>query len=248
MIPRNVKTRAVAAKNASGRVLYVRQRVVSELLHDFRLIFAGFVTVKPRCNAPVAARGCGELRRIIPKHRRRACARQRRLFAVRFGCVQLRADAQQLARHPRQRPARHRQLKPNNRLKQHVFRLHQRIADRAAGRFTKVAALCVLEVRAPCNQPHMHIRQRAARQHAGMLPLKDVRANQPLPVLVQRIGRAVRRKRDAAPRRAGFQPEPYLGIVPQRLVMPDAHDGRVNRLLVEHMRRQHAHPVAKARR
>ena len=96
MIPRNVKTRAVAAKNASGRVLYVRQRVVSELLHDFRLIFAGFITVKPRCNAPVAARGCGELRRIIPKHRRRACARQRRLFSVRFGCVQLRADAQQL--------------------------------------------------------------------------------------------------------------------------------------------------------
>lgn len=96
MIPRDIEARAMAAKNASRRVLCVGKRIISALFYDFLLISAWLITPKARHEPTVSSCGRGELRRIIPEHRRRAASRQRHFIFFRFRCIQLCADAQKL--------------------------------------------------------------------------------------------------------------------------------------------------------
>ena len=51
-------------------------------------------------------------------------------------------------------------------LQQHGLRLHQALADGSVGGLAEVAALGVLEMRAPGQQLDVHVGQRGARQHA----------------------------------------------------------------------------------
>ena len=197
-------------------------------------------------DAPAPARGRGKALRIVPKRRRRAHAGHPRLVVRHFRRVHLRAQADQLARHAGQRLLLHRQLEAHHRLEQHIVRLHERMADRAVRRLAEIAALRVLEVRAPGDQAHAHVGQRASGQHAGMRALQHMRADQPLPVDLQRVGRARRLECHAAARRARQQLEPHLRIVAQRLIVPDAHHGRGDRLAVDHLRWAEGHAVAEA--
>ena len=110
----------------------------------------------------MSARRRGELRGIIPERRRRARTAEQRLVFLKLRRVELCAKADQFSRDPGKRLLRHRQLKAHVRLKQHAFRLHQAVSDRAIGRLAEIAALGMLEVRAARNELDEDIRHRVA--------------------------------------------------------------------------------------
>ena len=90
----------------------------------------------------------------------------------------------------------------------------------------------MLEVRAAREERHFYVGQRAARQHAGMRALGKVRENETLPVEVQLVRRTGGGKLNTAPARGGLEQQMHLGVVAQRLEVPDALDGVGNGLLV----------------
>ena len=107
-------------------------------------------------------------------------------------------------------------------LQQHALRPHQSLAHRPVGGLAEVSALGVLFVGPARHQRQPHIRDGRARQHARVLPLRQVRQNQPLPVTVQQILRAGRSQNQPAARLARLQQQMHLRIVPQGLKVADA--------------------------
>ena len=59
---------------------------------------------------------------------------------------------------------------------------------RAVGRFPKISALGMLNVRPTGEQCDLHIRDRRAGQHTDMRLLSQMGQDEPLPVQVQHIG------------------------------------------------------------
>ena len=141
---------------------------------------------------------------------------------------------------------RHGEGKAVVRFQQHTARLHQRLPDGAVHCLPEVAALGVLEVRAAGEQRHPHVAERRARQHAAVLALQDVRADQALVGRGQVVHMAAGVEGNAAAPRAGGKEQVRLGIVPKRLVVAAAHGGPGDGLAVEHVGRQKARVKAEA--
>ena len=131
-------------------------------------------------------------------------------------------------------------------LQQHVRRLHQPLSDRTVRRLPEVAALGVLEMRASRDQSDLHVGQRRAGQHAGVLALKDVREDQALPVQREVVGGHRGHGANAAAALAGLHQKLHLGIVTQRLEMPLPQHRRGDSLAVDDVSRAKRHIPAKA--
>ena len=90
----------------------------------------------------------------------------------------------------------------------------------------------MLYVRAPRGEREAYIRHRRAGQYADVLLLGKMREDEPLPAAVKLVLRAAARKLYPAAARQRLKQQMHLGIVAQRLEMPDALDRVLYRLAV----------------
>ena len=86
---------------------------------------------------------------------------------------------------------------------------------------------------ASCNERKGNIRDGGAGQNAAVLPLKNVRADQSLPVEIKKIGRNIGGKAHAASARKRLQQKLHLRIVAQRLKVPQTEHAVCDRLAID---------------
>ena len=122
-----------------------------------------------------------------------------------------------------------------NRLKQYALCAAQALSDSAVGGLSEISALGVLWVRLARNEGDLHIGYRGARQHPNMSFFVQVSQNKPLPVLFGQILLAGGVENESAVAFCGLQQQMDLGVVAQRLKMPNALDGVFDRFLVDYV-------------
>ena len=232
LVPRNVDTCAVLAEHRAGGVFRVALGIVADGGDDALRVRAGLVAAQGAAQTSASAGVGRDLTRVAAQSLDRREAGEHRSLADRFRCVRRAAHRGKVGH--RTSHAFRRQLKTEiiERLEQHALGLHQTLPHGAVGRLPEIAALGVLEVRAAREECHFYVGQRAARQHAGMRALGKVRENETLPVEVQLVRRTGGGKLNTAPARGGLEQQMHLGVVAQRLEVPDALDGVGNGLLV----------------
>ena len=91
----------------------------------------------------------------------------------------------------------------------------------------------MLEVGPPGDEGDGHVGDRAAGQHPLVLLFQQVGEDQPLPVAVEVVLADRRFEGEAAPPLRRFQQQVHLGVMPQRLEVPDPFDRGLDRLLVD---------------
>ena len=196
---------AVAAEDAVGGVLHIGLRVVGQSGDHLVLLGTGGVTLHLTGEATQTLGVGSQLRRIIAQCGGGAAAGQDGEFAVRFGCVKLRAHALQVGDGTTHGGLRHFQPEVVPRLQQDGLRLHQTLPHGTVGGLTEVAALGVFLVGAACGQGDFDIGNGRAGQHAQMLLFQQVGEHQSLPVAVELVLRAVGEQLQSAAPLAGFQ-------------------------------------------
>ena len=197
-VPFDQHARAVAAKDRIGRVFGVGVGLVACGGDDFLRIVAGRIARGRDLQAACAARVGRDLPRVAaqPGHRRAAgehgqaalglggpaAARSRRTCAgyrSSHGPTASAGSSRRSAYHGSSSCTFPR-----------AGGCAQALAHGAVGGLAEVAALGVLEVRAPGCQRDFDIGQRRAGQHARVGALGQVGQDQPLPAAVQRVGAA----------------------------------------------------------
>ena len=234
------------AEHAARGVVRVRAGIVGGGRDGGRGVAAGVIAVGQEGDLPLPVGERAQGRGVVHQRRDRAAARKPRACAQRFGRAAVRTHGGKVGHHAAHMFRRHGEGKAVVRFQQHAARLHQRLPDGAVHRLPEVAALGVLEVRAAGEQRHPHVAERRARQHAAVLALQNVRADEALVGRGQVVHMAAGVEGDAAAPRAGGKEQVRLGIVPKRLVVAAAHGGRGDGLAVEHVGRQKARVKAEA--
>ena len=96
----------------------------------------------------------------------------------------------QVRERPSERRARQFHSEAVKWLEKNIFRHHETLPDSPVGRLTEVASLCMLFVSAPADQRDLHVRDLGSGENASVLSFPQMREDQPLPVLRQRVHRA----------------------------------------------------------
>ena len=233
VVPLDLEARAVRAEDGAGRVFEVALGVVADPLHDLALVVAGPVASDRAAQAAAALRVGRHLALVSAQLRHRGQTRQQRVRLPRHGRVQLGLHPLQIGHGPAHRLLRQLQPELIPRLEQHALRLFESLPHRAVGRLPEVPALRVLLVRPARQDRDAQVGHGRARQHAPVHLLHQVRENEPLPAPRERVLAADRVEDQAAARLAGLQQQVHLGVVAQRLVVPDALDRLQDRLAVD---------------
>ena len=224
LVPMHQISSPMAAKHRVRGVLGVGVRVVARRgQHFFRVVAGGVPGGLHRPAAQPVGVG-GHLPGVATRRGNRNFSRQYGVFPLSQRRVKAAAQLLHIRHGPAHVVGGQRQPEVVPRLQQHGLsprrRRAQPLPHRPVGGLPEIPALGVLQVRPPRRQRDGHVGQRRAQQHAGMGALRKVGQNQPLPVLRQRVRRAVRRQLHAAAPGRRLQPQMHLGIVAQRLVMP----------------------------
>ena len=211
---------------------------------------ARLIAVKPQTEHPFSAGVGQKLPSISGQRRRRASAAKGSALLLHDRGTEGRFHPLQVAHQPTHLLCHNRNLKGVVRFQQHDLtgcqRLLQSLSDSAVGRFPKVSALSVLDMRASGQQGNLHIGQLRAGQHALVPFFKNMGSDQILPVLAQHIQRTLAVEGDTAAALRRRQPQMNLRIVAQRLVMSVAHHRFRNGFAVQNAAIGKFHLQAKA--
>ena len=102
----------------------------------------------------------------------------------------------------------------------------------------------MFDVRTALDQRDFHIGNLRPCEHAGMLPLQQMREDQTLPVAVQGVLAADSSNLQSAPRFCRLQQQMNFRIMAQRLEMADTLHGTADRLFVYNISGSEFHPFA----
>ncbi len=232
LVPRNVDARAVLAEHRAGGIFRVALGIVADGGDDALRVRAGLVAAQGAAQTAASAGVGRDLARVAAQSLDRCEAGEHCFLADRFRRVRRAAHRGKVGH--RAAHALRRQLETEivKRLEQYALGLHQTLPHGAVGRLPEIAALSMLEVRAPREERDFHVGQRTARQHARMRALGKMGENETLPVEVQLVRRTGGGELNAAPAWGGLEQQMHLGVVAQRLKVPHALDGAGNGLPV----------------
>ena len=225
------------AENGIGRVVNIRLGVIADALNDLLFVVAGVISCRP-ANDPALAGGVGRKSLGIAVHlgNGRNAGYDAAALGVEFSahCAHVAYGAAYLLR-------RNLDAKIIPRLEQHAFCLHKSLPHRAIHGLAEIAALGVLYMRPAGYEAYLHIRKRRACQNAEMRFFRKVCHYKALPIAVKLVQGTAAFK--AQPRAAlgRLDEQVHLGIVSQRLEMPDAVHRLCYGLLIGNAARCYAH-------
>ena len=238
LIPGNDVAGAVGAEDGVRGVEGIPQGIVAASGDDRLLIRAGLPGVKggyqpapapgedPQLPAPGGAGG----------GRRQGGQTPHSVFGLLRG-FEGTAHPGQVGQNPPQVFLRHRDVQGEGWLQEPAGALfqgsHQPLAEGPVGGLAEIPALRMLEMRPAGRQGDFHIGDRRTGQHPGMHLFLQVGHDQPLPVQRQLIDRDGGGELQAASRRQRLQQQMNLGVVAERLIMPDALHGLQNRFPIQ---------------
>ena len=169
LVPRNHGSGTVAAKHRIGGVGGVAVSLIADLGGHGLGIGAGLIPGGAGVPAAQPAGVGRHLTAIVLQGAHGAAARKAGSISQSFGGLKLCAHALQIVHGAAHLLGGHLQRKLIHRLQQHRLCLAQALPHGAVGGLTKIAALGVLGVGAPCHQRDLDIGDGRARQAAEML-------------------------------------------------------------------------------
>ena len=215
----------MAAEYGVRRVVHIPFRVVAHGLHYLLLIGTGAVARRGAQQAAPATGVGRHLGGIAPEDCHRGGAGEDCFLSKGLRWGGFAVHPLEVAHGPAHLFGGQLQPKVIPRLQQHALRLHQPLTHRPVGSLAEVAALGVLHMGPPRHQRDFHIGNGSPGQHAQMGLFRQMGQNQPLPVQIQLVGRAVSGKGQAAAPGGGLQQQVHFRIVAQGLEVSDALHG-----------------------